>query len=179
VRPATRDPINAPKIAHNRQSFAIVRPARDFGMGGIPAWVNADLAGAYAAKGLPPLHSPGRGRRAVHTGKNVVIVTPTASGKKTLCYNLPVLNATLENSDTRALYLFPTKALAQDRSLNFMTSISGWKPLRRFYLRWRHACRCAAIPFVKRTHRSYNQDMLHTGILPHHTRWTRLFENLR
>ena len=47
-------------------------------------------------------------------GKNVVVVTPTASGK-TLCYNLPVLNAVLENPDTRALYLFPTKALAQDQ----------------------------------------------------------------
>src|SRR5262249_60782377 len=51
---------------------------------------------------------------AVRAGENVVIVTPTASGK-TLCYNLPVLNAVLENSDTRALYLFPTKALAQDQ----------------------------------------------------------------
>jgi len=51
---------------------------------------------------------------AVHAEKNVVIVTPTASGK-TLCYNLPVINAILENEDTRALYLFPTKALAQDQ----------------------------------------------------------------
>jgi DEAD/DEAH box helicase domain-containing protein len=51
----------------------------------------------------------------VRNGKNVVVVTPTASGK-TICYNLPVLNAVLENADTRALYLFPTKALAQDQS---------------------------------------------------------------
>ena len=51
---------------------------------------------------------------AVKAGKNVVMVTPTASGK-TLCYNLPVLNAILENPDTRALYLYPTKALAQDQ----------------------------------------------------------------
>jgi superfamily II DNA or RNA helicase len=50
----------------------------------------------------------------VRNGNNVVVVTPTASGK-TLCYNLPVLNAILENSDTRSLYLFPTKALAQDQ----------------------------------------------------------------
>jgi DEAD/DEAH box helicase domain-containing protein len=50
----------------------------------------------------------------VRDGKNVVVVTPTASGK-TVCYNLPVLNAVLENADTRALYLFPTKALAQDQ----------------------------------------------------------------
>ena len=50
----------------------------------------------------------------VHDGRNVVVVTPTASGK-TLCYNPPVLNAVLENPDTRALYLFPTKALAQDQ----------------------------------------------------------------
>jgi DEAD/DEAH box helicase domain-containing protein len=50
----------------------------------------------------------------VRQGNNVVVVTPTASGK-TLCYNLPVLNAVLENADSRALYLFPTKALAQDQ----------------------------------------------------------------
>src|SRR6266404_827957 len=90
-------------------------PAREAQWAEFPAWVNADLAGAYAAKGIRRLYThQAAAAEAVHTGKNVVIVTPTASGK-TLCYNLPVLNATLENSDTRALYLFPTKALAQDQ----------------------------------------------------------------
>ena len=73
------------------------------------------LSEAYRAKGIEELYShQAATAELVHDGKNVVVVTPTASGK-TLCYNLPVLNAVLENPDTRALYLFPTKALAQDQ----------------------------------------------------------------
>src|ERR1700720_1693298 len=80
-----------------------------------PGWMHADLIAAYAAKGVRrPYTHQAEAAQAVHAGKNVVIVTPTASGK-TLCYNLPILNAILENGDTRALYLFPTKALAQDQ----------------------------------------------------------------
>src|SRR5258708_5311032 len=90
-------------------------PAREAQWAGFPAWVHPDLVAAYAAKGIRRLYThQADAAEAVHSGKNVVIVTPTASGK-TLCYNLPVLNATLENSDSRALYLFPTKALAQDQ----------------------------------------------------------------
>ena len=90
-------------------------PGREAQWADFPAWVNADLAAVYAAKGVRRLYThQAAAAEAVHAGKNVVIVTPTASGK-TLCYNLPVLNAVLENSDTRALYLFPTKALAQDQ----------------------------------------------------------------
>src|SRR5467141_4552629 len=102
---------------HDGEILTAVRhfPAREAQWAGFPAWVNADLAAAYAAKGIHRLYThQASAAEAVHAGKNVVIVTPTASGK-TLCYNLPVLNATLENSDTRALYLFPTKALAQDQ----------------------------------------------------------------
>src|SRR3984893_10787810 len=90
-------------------------PARDAQWGDFPAWVHPELVSAYTAKGIRRLYSHQTiGAEAVHAGKNVVMVTPTASGK-TLCYNLPVLNAVLENSDARALYLFPTKALAQDQ----------------------------------------------------------------
>ena len=74
-----------------------------------------ELAAGYRAKGVEELYThQAAAAQRVHAGKNVVVVTPTASGK-TLCYNLPVLNAILENPDTRALYLFPTKALAQDQ----------------------------------------------------------------
>lgn len=79
-----------------------------------PAWVTSTLCEAYRAKGIQePYSHQANAAELVHDGRNVVVVTPTASGK-TLCYNLPVLNAVLENPDTRALYLFPTKALAQD-----------------------------------------------------------------
>ncbi len=102
---------------HTGEILTAIRhfPAREAQWADFPAWVNAGLASAYAAKGICRLYThQAAAAEAVHAGKNVVIVTPTASGK-TLCYNLPVLNAVLENSDSRALYLFPTKALAQDQ----------------------------------------------------------------
>lgn len=90
-------------------------PAREAKFRPLPAWVTSALAEAYRSKGIRQLYShQAVTAELVRDGKNVVVVTPTASGK-TLCYNLPVLNAVLENPDTRALYLFPTKALAQDR----------------------------------------------------------------
>jgi len=90
-------------------------PAREAQWIEFPAWVHADLRAAYNAKGIRQLYThQAAAAEAVHAGKNVVIVTPTASGK-TLCYNLPVLDAIMANDDTRALYLFPTKALAQDQ----------------------------------------------------------------
>ncbi len=91
-------------------------PAREAKFRPVPAWVTSALSEAYRAKGIQELYShQAATAELVHDGKNVVVVTPTASGK-TLCYNLSVLNAVLENSDTRALYLFPTKALAQDHA---------------------------------------------------------------
>jgi DEAD/DEAH box helicase domain-containing protein len=90
-------------------------PARAAEFADWPEWVRDELRAAYASKGIArPYSHQASAAEAVHAGKNVVIVTPTASGK-TLCYNLPAINAILENEDTRALYLFPTKALAQDQ----------------------------------------------------------------
>ena len=90
-------------------------PAREAQWAPMPDWIRPELAEAYRAKGLVQLYShQAEAADRVRKGRNVVVVTPTASGK-TLCYNLPVLNAVLENPDTRALYLFPTKALAQDQ----------------------------------------------------------------
>ncbi len=134
-------------------------PAREAKFRPIPSWVTSALSEAYAAKGIQQLYShQARTSELVHEGKNVVVVTPTASGK-TLCYNLPVLNAVLENPDTRALYLFPTKALAQDQ-LAELHDLSKRLDDRFGVF-------------------TYDGDMLHTGILPHHTKWMRLFENLR
>src|SRR5439155_22715295 len=90
-------------------------PAREAKFRPMPAWVAGALAEAYQAKGIRELYShQASTAELVRDGKNAVVVTPTASGK-TLCYNLPILNAVLENPDSRALYLFPTKALAQDQ----------------------------------------------------------------
>ena len=80
-----------------------------------PAWVHPTLRNVLAARGLRQLYShQAKAVDLVRQGQSVVLVTPTASGK-TLCYNLPVLQKILEEPETRALYLFPTKALAQDQ----------------------------------------------------------------
>src|SRR5581483_11115552 len=90
-------------------------PAREAKFRPIPRWVASALSEAYRAKAIQELYShQAATSELVHDGKNVVVVTPTASGK-TLCYNSPVLNAVLENADTRALYPVPPKGLAQDR----------------------------------------------------------------
>ncbi len=113
------------------------------------------------------------------SGKNVVIVTPTASGK-TLTYNLPILTALLENKEIRTLYLFPTKALAQDQVHELHHMIEKLEePIIC------HTFDGDTPPEVRRTIRSAghivvtNPDMLHQGILPHHTLWIKLFENLK
>ena len=116
---------------------------------------------------------------AVHDGKNVVIVTPTASGK-TLCYNLPVLNAILEDTDTRAIYLFPTKALAQDQLAELHDLNTRLENRFGVFTYDGDTPSDARKAIREKGHLVLtNPDMLHTGILPHHARWTRLFENLR
>jgi DEAD/DEAH box helicase domain-containing protein len=116
---------------------------------------------------------------AVQDGRHTVVVTPTASGK-TLCYNLPVLDRILKEPDTRALYLFPTKALAQDQlaELHGMVEALGAEIGTFTYdgdtpQDARKSIRARAHVVVT------NPDMLHKGILPHHTKWVKLFENLR
>jgi DEAD/DEAH box helicase domain-containing protein len=115
----------------------------------------------------------------VRDGKNVVVVTPTASGK-TLCFNLPVLNAVLENPDTRALYLFPTKALAQDQLAELQDLARRLDDSFGVFTYDGDTPSDARKAIRERGHIVLtNPDMLHTGILPHHTKWMRLFENLR
>jgi len=112
-------------------------------------------------------------------GRNVVVVTPTASGK-TLCYNLPVLNRLIADPGTRAMYLFPTKALAEDQLQEFQAAVDAMgSDLRAFTYDGdtpqdaRRAIRERANVVLT------NPDMLHAGILPHHTKWAKAFENLR
>jgi DEAD/DEAH box helicase domain-containing protein len=155
-------------------------PAREAKFAPMPDWVRAELASAYAEKGVGRLYThQAAAAAAVHAGHNTVVVTPTASGK-TLCYNLPVLNAVLENPDTRALYLFPTKALAQDQ-LAELHDLSARLDHRFGVFTYDGDTPSDARKAIReRGHIVLsNPDMLHTGILPHHTRWQRLFENLR
>ena len=155
-------------------------PAREAQWTEFPAWVRAELKAAYADKGIRQLytHQADVAER-VHEEKNVVVVTPTASGK-TLCYNLPVLNAILEDAGTRALYLFPTKALAQDQLAELYDLNQRLENRFGVFTYDGDTPADARRAIREKGHIVLtNPDMLHSGILPHHTRWTRLFENLR
>ncbi|MEE8129416.1 MAG: DEAD/DEAH box helicase [Vicinamibacterales bacterium] len=160
-----------------------VIPAQQATYGEFPDAVNGHLRAVLEARGIarPYVH---QAEAIVHTlaGRNVVVVTPTASGK-TLCYNVPVLSAMLDQPSTRALYLFPTKALAQDQLAELRELTDGLRT---------HGHDIGAFTYdgdtpqdARRVVRGRahlvlsNPEMLHSGILPHHPRWAKLFENLR
>ncbi len=154
-------------------------PAQAARFGPFPARLNEGLRRALQARGIEQLylHQAAAVERSLD-GRNVAVVTPTASGK-TLCYNLPVVESILENRAARAIYLFPTKALAEDQRLELQRlndALGG--PLTC------HTYDGDTPADARRSIRDKanivltNPDMLHTGILPHHTKWVKLFENL-
>ncbi|MFN0073010.1 MAG: DEAD/DEAH box helicase [Chloroflexota bacterium] len=146
----------------------------------MPVGIDGRLVSALAQRGIQRLYShQAEAISRARAGENVVTVTPTASGK-TLCYNVPVLQSILADPSARALYLFPTKALAQDQLRELYGLVETLNVDIKAYTYdgdtpadARRAVRAAGHVVVT------NPDMLHTGILPHHTRWVRLFENLR
>ncbi|HOI44876.1 MAG TPA: DEAD/DEAH box helicase, partial [Candidatus Aminicenantes bacterium] len=116
--------------------------------------------------------------KALQEGKNIVVVTPTASGN-TMCYNLPVLDSILKNPSSRAIYLFPTKALAQDQRAELDDVIKLLPEEVRIFTYDGDTPQDARKAIRARGHIVLtNPDMLHAGILPHHTKWIKLFENL-
>ncbi len=145
-----------------------------------PAWLDPEIIKVLKKRGIDRLYlHQALTMDLVNKDKNVVIVTPTASGK-TLCYNLPVLNEIFKNDDARSLYLFPTKALSQDQvsELHEMITLLGRDIKTYTYdgdtpVTARKAIRQAGHIVVT------NPDMLHSGIMPHHTKWVKLFENLK
>ncbi|MGH9319775.1 MAG: DEAD/DEAH box helicase [Vicinamibacteria bacterium] len=134
-----------------------------------PEELSKELAEALGKRGIARLYSHQREAfEKVRAGKNVVVVTPTASGK-TLCYNLPVLDRVLREPEARALYLFPTKALSQDQLAELHSLIQDiGADIRTFTYDGdtpsdaRKAIRSRGHVVVT------NPDMLHSGILPHH-----------
>ncbi len=117
---------------------------------------------------------------AIRRGQHVVVVTSTASGK-TLCYNLPILTHLLRDSAVCALYLFPTKALAQDQLTELRSYLRALDLPPEWAATYDGDTPRAQRSSIRRTARLVlsNPDMLHTGILPYHTRWDRFFGNLR
>ncbi len=149
-----------------------------------PPGIDARLVAALNGRGVSQLyvHQAEAVRHAL-AGRSVVITTPTASGK-TLCYNLPVLDAILQDPSSRALYLFPTKALAQDQLAELHglceTIDRGSGDAIGVFTYDGDTPQDARRTIRSRAHVVLsNPDMVHSGILPHHPRWAKLFENLK
>src|SRR5215813_1869669 len=146
----------------------------------MPALVDGKLRAALEKRGISRLYSHQTDAfAAIQAGKHVVIVTPTASGK-TLCYNLPVFDRLLQDSGASALYLFPTKALAEDQLHEFLEVAGALTSQIRAFTYDGDTPQDARKTIRQRANVVLtNPDMLHSGILPHHTKWSRYFENLR
>ena len=144
-----------------------------------PDWVSRDLQDALEATGIHALYRHQRlAADAVRRGEDTVIVTPTASGK-TLCYNLPVLQRILEKPETRAFYLFPTKALSQDQVSGLQDVIDSLGVPVRTYTYDGDTPSDARTAIRSRGHVVVtNPDMLHAGILPNHPRWRKVLQDL-
>src|SRR5580658_2540154 len=168
-----RDP-DSPVRAVHRQ------PPTEGTFAEIPLAVDARLRAALERRGIARLYCH-QAEAFEHgaAGKHVVVVTPTASGK-TLCYNLPVLNLLLNDEGARAMYLFPTKALAEDQLHEFQSAVEEMGSQIRAFTYDGDTPQDARKAIRQRANVVLtNPDMLHSGILPHHTRWARYFENLR
>jgi len=157
----------------------LVVPAREGRFAELPAELDERLRQALQRRGIERLYTHQREAwEAARAGRAFVVVTPTASGK-TLCYNLPVLQAALTEG-AKALYLFPTKALAQDQVAEIVElNQAGGLGVRAYTFDGdtpgdaRKAVRTRGDIVVS------NPDMLHQGILPHHTKWAQFFEGMR
>lgn len=155
-------------------------PAKAAAYAPFPDTMDARLKDVLAKRGIHQLYThQASAIQHVLQGEDVVVVTPTASGK-TMCYNIPVLSAILKNPDARALYLFPTKALSADQVSELYELVEAMDvDIKTFTYDGdtpgtaRKAVRQAGHIVVT------NPDMLHSGILPHHTKWVKLFENLQ
>ena len=172
--------VNQLKGRHKKQiTGEFVVPEKSANFSEFPHELDQRLRNALQNKGIEKLYShQSSAWKLIRQSKNTVLVTPTASGK-TLCYNLPVIQSIIENK-TKALYLFPTKALSQDQQAEILSlneqgnlgikvsTFDGDTPGDA-----RKAVRTKGDIVIS------NPDMLHQGILPHHTKWAQFFENLK
>ena len=157
-----------------------VEPAREAVTAPFPAWLDPRISDGLVRRGIETLYThQAEALAAVRDGRDVCVVTPTASGKS-LCYEIPVLQALAEDPAARALWLFPTKALGEDQVTAFrdLASAAGLSIATATYdgdtpTPIRSAIRTAGQVVVT------NPDMLHAAILPHHTKWFQLFEQVR
>ena len=170
---------NNPAFMDNVTSWQVM-PARPAVYGEFPPTLDGRIVDTLKKRGIerPYIHQS-QAIRAALAGEDFVVVTPTASGK-TLCYNVPVLQSILRDEASRALYLFPTKALSSDQVAELYGMIQDMGVGIKAYTydgdtpaSARSAIRQAGHVVVT------NPDMLHQGILPNHAKWVKLFENLK
>jgi len=156
------------------------QPARLGEFAEFPEALAPALQNALTARGIAHLYThQAEAFKHASDGCNVVIVTPTASGK-TLCYNLPVLNGLSADPNARAMYLFPTKALAGDQLVEFQKAVDAMGSDLRAFTYDGDTPQDARRAIRERANVIFtNPDMLHSGVLPHHTKWAKAFENLR
>ncbi|MDR1636548.1 MAG: DEAD/DEAH box helicase [Treponema sp.] len=170
-----KSPEFAPGIAEIR-----VLPAQEGRFVPFPPDLDGRIASALRKRGIDRVYThQAEVWEEARRGKNVVVVTPTASGK-TLCYNLPCLQALLEDEKARCLYLFPTKALSQDQQseLGELAGPGGLPVKVSTYdgdtpESLRVAARDSGRIIIS------NPDMLHAGILPNHPKWIKFFSSLK
>ena len=176
--PVKQFAVRLAKRYRQRVTGELTLPAKEADYAPLPAELDERLITALRSRGIDQLYSHQRQAwEAIRAGQHTVIVTPTASGK-TLCYNLPVLHEVLGHA-RKALYLFPTKALAQDQVAELSDlNQAGELGARAFTFDGdtpgdaRKAVRTKGDIVVS------NPDMLHQGVLPHHTKWAQFFEQL-
>jgi len=164
---------------HDRITGSFTIPGREGRYAPLPDDLPPALADALRSRGIAQLYShQAEAWEATRRGEHVAVVTPTASGKS-LCYTLPVVAAAMTRR-AKALYLFPTKALAQDQVAELLElNRAGDLGVKAFTFDGdtpgdaRQAIRLHGDIVVS------NPDMLHQGILPHHTKWAQFFENLQ
>jgi DEAD/DEAH box helicase domain-containing protein len=176
----------APGIADNVVTWRTF-PARSARIAPFPPDLHPALAERLRAEGIESLYThQAAAWEHVRAGRQPVIVTGTASGK-TLAYNLPILDRLLRRPEARALYLFPTKALARDqaetvrRLLVSGTSPSAPPPSPFTIAAYDGDTPASRRPAIRQQARLLitNPDMLHAGILPHHTSWADFFHRLQ
>ena len=171
--------LSEPSMARGVVHHAVL-PPRPAVYGAFPSWLDPRIVAGLAGRGIErPYTHQAEAIEAAHAGEDLVVVTPTASGK-TLCYALPILQALADDPASRALLLFPTKALGQDQVTEFgeLSRAAGLQVSASTYdgdtpAPIRSAIRSAGQVVAT------NPDMLSSAILPHHTKWFLLFEQLR
>jgi DEAD/DEAH box helicase domain-containing protein len=180
-----------PQVGPNLVEWRVL-PKKPASFQPFPGDLHTWIKDALEARGIQALYThQAEAYQLAKEGKNIVVVTGTASGK-TLCYNLPVLNTLLSEKVSTALYLFPTKALSQDQYaglksiIDHMEASSGSieQPHPRYeeinYAIYDGDTPLSARPKLRNQARLIltNPDMLHAGILPHHTGWAQFFRGL-